>query len=168
MGSSGASGLLPAHRPAPICRAGLGRESSSCWLGLQGLPCCESRPSSVRTRSTAVLTGTTSTSLGRSRNLSPSVPLSAQVFFPHAPRSLTCPTPAAPPLPTPSLRKLGTCWQVKSPEGKGGGQRYWGGGGGEGTASRWGQKHSASLPSLPTLPRSPGQWEQDWERGSGV
>lgn len=49
--------------------------------------------------------------------------------------------------------------------GEGGGQR--GGGGGEETASRWGQKHSASLPSLPMLPMSPGQWEQDWEWGRG-
>lgn len=75
-------------------------------------------PAVSRTRSPAVLTGTPSPSLGRSRNPSRSSPLSAQVLSPHAPRSLTCPTPAAPPLPTPSPRRLGTCWQVKSGKGR--------------------------------------------------
>ena len=160
----GPFGPPPRPPPRPELPGGAGPRVQQPRLGLQRLPCCEPRPGSVRTRSPAVLTGTASPSLGRSRNPSRSGPLSAQVLSPHAPRSLTCPTPAAPPLPTPSPRKLGTCWQVKS--GKGAGNAA--GAGARGRRAGGDRSVRSLSPSFSALPTPPAQWERDWEWGSGV
>lgn len=160
-------GPPPRPLPRPELPGGAGPRVQQPWLGLQWLPCSERRPGSVWTRSPAALTGTPSPS--RSRNPSRSSPLSAQVLSPHAPRSLTCPTPAAPPLPTPSPRRLGTCWQVKS--GKGAGNAA--GAGARGRRAGGDRSvRSLSLPS-PLSPRllpsgsGTGSGEVGSENGSG-